>query len=380
MARAVTWDDLRTLAAFEARNGAAISLYVNLDPAIAPTAGDAQTRLNSLLDEAAKSAAATAVDLSHEKRQGLRSDFDRIRRYFEHEFSREGAHGLTVFCDTLDDLWNPLPLTEPVADEVRVDRVLYLAPLVRLVGRGDGALVVVIGREEGRFYRLRDGRLEEMTDLSDDQPRRHDQGGWSQARFQRHVDNLASEHLRTVAEELDRLVRRMRGVRVVVTSPEESWAEFSGFLSQPAEAAVAGWTHGEAHATPAELLELAEPVLARSRAEEERELVERWREEAGRDGRASSGWEETLAAASDGRVDLLLFSDAAERVAWRCPTCGRGSASPGSCPLDGAALERVDKGLDVAVHRTLLHGGTVCAVEHAQDLDPVEGIAALLRY
>ncbi len=167
---------------------------------------------------------------------------------------------------------------------------------------------------------------------------------------------------------------------MIVIASEDMWAEFSDHLSQPARNALAGVTHAEAHASSADLLELAVPVLERSRAEKEGELVERWREEAGRNGRAASGWKETLEAASDGRVDRLLFREGAAREAWRCPACGRLSADEGSCPLDGTAMEKDGNGLDLAVHQTLAHGGTAWAIRHANDLDPVAGIGALLRF
>jgi len=140
------------------------------------------------------------------------------------------------------------------------------------------------------------------------------------------------------------------------------------------------WASAEAHAGPAELLEVVAPVLEARRARKEEQALDRWRTGAGRAGRSASGWEETLEAASDGRVETLLASEGADREAWRCPRCGRAAAAEGACPLDGAPLERVDKGLDVAIHLTLVHGGTVCVVRHARDLDPVEGIGALLRY
>jgi peptide chain release factor subunit 1 len=380
MARTITWDELRDLAAFEAAKGCAISLYLDLDPSISPTAGDASTRLNSLLDEGAKTDGANKRELSHDQRGGLKADFERIRSYFATEFRRNGAHGLAVFAASLDNIWRPLPLTESVPDQVRVGRQLYLAPLVPLVGRGEGALVVVIGREEGRFYRLRAGRLEELADLHDDQPRRHDQGGWSQARMQRHVDKLAEEHLRSVAEELDRLVRRLRGPQVVVIAPEEAWAEFSGLLTPEARSAIIGWTPAKSHAQARELLAAATPVLERWRAEREKAAVERWRDESGRNGRAAAGWTETLAAASDGRVELLLFQDGVDRRAYQCPACGRIATEAGKCPLDGTSLEPHEGGLDLAVHQTLAHGGMVWAVRGRHDLEPVEGIGALLRY
>jgi hypothetical protein len=43
-------------------------------------------------------------------------------------------------------------------------------------------------------------------------------------------------------------------------------------------------------------------------------------------------------------------------------------------------MERRTEGLDLAVHQTLAHGGSVWAVQHHQDLEPVEGIGALLRF
>jgi peptide chain release factor subunit 1 len=380
LARTITWDELRDLAGFEAEKGCAVSLYLDLDPSITSTRGDASTRLNSLLDEAAKGDGANRRDLNHDQRQGLKADFERIRNFFDREFTREGAHGLAVFADGLDNVWRPLPLTESVADHAKVGRQLYLAPLVPLVGRGEGALLVVVGRERGEFFQLRGGRLEELVDHFEEQPGKHDQGGWAQARFQRHIEALVHEHLRDVAGELDRLVRRLHGPRVVVVSSEDARADFDDLLSQEVKNAIVGWTSAEAHASPAELLELAAPVLERWRTDKETQAVERWREEAGRNGRASAGWEQTLEAASDGRVELLLFQDGVDHPAARCPACGRVTADGARCPLDGTSMEPSQEGLDLAVHKTLAHGGAVWAVRHRHDLEPVEGIGALLRY
>jgi peptide chain release factor subunit 1 len=380
LAATITWEALRQLAAFRAENGCAISLYVDLDPSVAPTPGDAYTRVNSLLDEGLKSDGASRKDFTHDQRQGLRDDFRRIGHFFEQEFSRDGAHGVAVFCAGLDNFWRSLPVTESVADDIKVGRELYLTPLVPLVGRGEGALVAVVSREQGRLYRLRGGRLEDVADHFDEQPRRHDQGGWSQANYQRHIDSLAQEHLRTVADELARHVRRLRAARVVVVCSEELRSEFAEALPSEARQAIVGWTHAAAHATPAELLAVAMPELERRRKEEEAETLAHWREEAGRNGRAASGWAATLEASSDGRVDLLLFQAGVEREAWQCPACGRVGVEGGRCPLDGTEMERRDEGLDLAVHQTLAHGGSVRAVQHHHDLEPVEGIGALLRF
>ena len=377
MAGTVTWERLRQLASFRAEQGCAISLFLNLDPSEVPTAGDAQTRMNAMLGAAEK---ADRTDLTHDQRQALKADFRRIAQWFDDDFNRDGARGLAIFAAWLDHFWLPLPLPEPVADGVKVGRDFHLAPLVPLVARTDGTIVAVVGREQGQLYRVQGGRLEPVADHFEEQPGRHDQGGWSQARYQRHIEKLVQEHLKGVAAELDRSRKRMRAPKIVLVGSEEMRREFTDELSKEARDAVIGWAQAEAHAGPPELLEAVTPVLDKAQAEDERTVIERWREEAGRNGRAASGWAQTLEASSDGRVELLLFREGFDRPAFRCPACGRAAAEAGSCPLDGTRLEPHGDGLDLAVHQTLAHGGAVWAIRHHEDLAPVEGIGALLRY
>jgi peptide chain release factor subunit 1 len=380
MAETVSWDGLRELAEFRAEKGCAISFYLDLDPKTAPTAGDAATRVNSVLTEGERHAETNSRGLTHDQRVGLKQDFARIRDYFANEFQRDGARGVALFSAGMDNVWRPQPLVEAVPDRVRVGREFHLAPLVPLVGRGEGAIVAFVGRERGELFRLRSGRLDEIAERTDDVPGRHDQGGWSQSRFRRHIEKLVAEHLKDVAEELDRRVRRMRAPKVIVVSSEETRAEFEELLSNATRNAVVGWTSADAHASPQELLQLTSPILDEARSKHEASLIDRWREGAGRGGRAASGWAETLEAASDARVEVLLYEEGSDHEAWQCAACGRLSATGGQCPLDGTETDRRDDGLDLTVHQTVAHGGTVWAVTAHDDLGPAEGAGALLRY
>jgi peptide chain release factor subunit 1 len=381
VAGTITWEQLRELAAFRAGHGCAVSLYVGLDPSVVPTAGDLSSHTRSLLARAERQLDEQRATLSHEERKALARDLERIERWFDGEFSREGVRGVALFSADLDDLFLPILLPWPVADEARIAKQLYLAPLVRLVGSGDGALVAYVGRERGDVYRLRAGQLVPLADETVDVPGRHDQGGWSQARYERHIETIVDRHLRDVADALDRCVRRLKGVRVVLAGTEETRSGFEALLSTETRAALVGWVAAEAHVDAPRLLEAARPLLAEWRAGREEELLARWREEAARNGRAAAGWEETLQAASDGRVELLLVQDGADRPAYVCPECGRAQATNGSCPLDGTTLQEADTGLDLAVHQTLTHGGTVEVIgDERRDLEPVGGVAALLRF
>ena len=330
MAEPLTWTTLRELAGFRSEGGCAISLYLDLDPADSPTPTAVDTRVNSLLSEAEKRVEARHDELTHSEREGLKRDFARIREFFDNEFNREGARGLAVFVS--GDFFRPLPVAGSVPDDVHVGRSFQLAPLAQLVGRDDGAIVAFIGRERGQVFRLRAGRLEEVVDRTEDQPGRHDQGGWSQARYARHIEKLVAEHLKDVAAELDRAVRRLHTPKVVVVGSEETRSEFLDALPHEVKSVVVGTTEAEAHAGPNELLEVVQPLLEEAEAADEHEALERWREGAGTNGRAASGWAETLTAASDARVDVLLHQEGADKPAHECPQCGRASLEGGRVP------------------------------------------------
>ena len=153
-----------------------------------------------------------------------------------------------MFASSAAGLWEVSGL-DVGPDAVVVDRELYLVPLVPAVPLGEPALVAVVNRRRGSLYRVENGSVEELADVSDpDVPRRHDQGGWSQANYERHVDELAHRHMETVAHAIDRRFREEGRPPVVLVCPEDERSEVQDLLATDVQAAVIGWTSVEAHA------------------------------------------------------------------------------------------------------------------------------------
>ncbi|HZT92324.1 MAG TPA: Vms1/Ankzf1 family peptidyl-tRNA hydrolase [Gaiellaceae bacterium] len=376
MTTTVTDNVLRELAGFRTPSGCAISIYLDLDPSTAPTIPEVETRFNAALAEAEK--LAEEHPRARDCRMALREDLQRIREWWDREFERGGARGLALFASSTDDLFRALPLVGRVADLVRVGHTLTVAPLVGELGL-DGDIVAVVSRERGTVYRLLGGRLVEVVDESEETPGQHHQGGWSQARYQRHIDNLVQQHLKTVGSEIDKRARRGGAPRIAIVAPEETRSELVAALATETREAIVGYATAEAHAGPAELLEAVRPMLDEARARDEEAALERWREAHGRGERSAAGWKQVLDAASDARVSVLLVDESAQREAWNCPECGRASADGGSCPLDGTKLEAVPDAVDLAIHQVLANGGSVVRLGTGA-LGDVSGIAALLRF
>ena len=321
IARTVTWDELRDLAAFEAEKGRADQ---PLPRSRSAPRFDGRRRGHATQLPPRRGARADGANrrgLTHDQRQALEADFDRIRRFFG---ASSAGTGRTAWPSSVpgSTTSGALPLTEPVPDEIKISERLYLAPLVPLVGRGEGALVVVVSREQGADLPSRGraaggGRRSLRGAAPPPRP-----GRMVQSRFQRHVDELAQGHCVASAEAVDRLGRRLRWPRIVVVASEEAWERVLP-LSPRRRGRRRGRDERPGPRTAGGALALTTPVLERWRAERESEVVERWREEAGRNGRAAAAGRRR--SRPHRTVESSCFSSrtAPPRPARRCPACGR---------------------------------------------------------
>ena len=266
-------------------------------------------------------------------------------------------------------------------DAVKVSGSLYLAPLVSLVGRGEGALVVVVGRERGDLYRLRAGRLEEIVEQHDETPGRHDQGGWSQARYQRHIEKLVHDHLKEVAELVDERLRRLRGPRVIVVASEETRSEFEDVA---VERGAQGDHRLDERRRPRDAGRAARGGRAAARAVARR-AGDRGGRALARGGRPRTAAPPPAGARPSRRPRTAGSSCSSSRTA---PTGRPGSARPAGASGSRAAPVRstgrrwssAKRASTSPCTRRSPTAARCCALRQRQDLEPVEGIGALLRF
>jgi len=373
--------DLATsLASFRTEHASAISCYLGLDPANVPTASALSSHVTSLVDEAERAAEHVSDALEHDAATRLKADVARIDAFLENELDRSESHGLALFVSGANETWQEVGLPRPVEDAVHIGRTFVLAPLLDFLEHDRRMILVAVGRDRGKLWNLRRGVVSDLDDLTRDGQGQHDQGGWSQARFQRARDKEAVDHMRAVAEAISNHIPQGSDTLLVLAGAEDQRSAFEELLEPHVRGALIGWTDVEKQENGHALRPEAERLL-NERLEVEREaLLDRWREEHGqRSGRAALTWDETMAAAWDGRIDSLLV-DGRSSDAFECTSCGRGYVSPGTCELDSTPLaEALGGALEVVLRGTLQNGGTV-RFAHSEELTETDGAAALLRY
>jgi hypothetical protein len=367
---------VRSLAASRPERGVCISLLVDLDPTAVPTANDLSSHVTSLLD-AARRQIDDVPGLTHEEEMTARDDLDRAHVFFEDDLDRSGAAGFALYANSLAGVWHEMPLAAPVHDAARVGRHFALSRLLEPLERDREILLVAVGRERGTIWRSRGGRVELVDDRTQEIGRRHDQGGWSQSRLQRSVDEDAHEHFRDVADVLADEIRPGSDTLLLVSCVEEQRPLFEELLAPHAREALLGWTTVEAHSGEDALQPEAQRLLAARLESERTALLERWQEaSSGRD-RAASSWAEALEAAADRAIEVALVDGRSPR-AWACPSCDRGSLTPGNCALDGTTLiEDPGGALEIVVRGTLANRGQARLSDAPVATD---GIAVLLRF
>jgi peptide subunit release factor 1 (eRF1) len=382
----VTPERLRQLAAARSGDGGKVlSVYVNFDPSETPTIPARMTAITSVIDQAERELR-DAPNLDRGAREGLRTGIDRVRTFLEREFDASGARGVAVFCDSSHDLFEALKLPRGVAQLAVIDDAPFVEPLTEL-DAGARFLVVLCNRRLGRLLLGSSEGLAEVARIQSDVHGQHRQGGLSQPRYERSIDNEAAAHIRAVAEE----ARKRFGQRpldgVLLGAPEEVIGRLRESLPAALRELVAGQVDVDVeHASPDEVLEDARREIERIHREREDEAIKRLTE--GLEGgpkHAVAGIAEVLEPLNERRVETLLVATGTHAPGRECPRCGWLGVAGDICPADGTPTLTREDIVATAVQRALLQSAEVRILHPRDDeergpLDAHGGIGAVLRF
>ena len=356
------------LARMDAQGHPILSIYLDLDPSRYPTPDSRRTQLGAVLDDARRQDGDREADLVEAR---LRAN---------PEISRD-ARALAIFCSAAIGVFEVVRLSEAVEPLAVVDAIPWLEPLAATVSTGDWG-VAVVSRRAARLFRGDSAGLTEFASITDDLHGRHAQGGWSQARFARGIEEQVAAHVRGVAERLLRAHQRRRFHELVIVCSDELRPVVEHALPGELANVLAGMVHADLErASVYEISGAVSPLIERVERERERDLIARLEHALGTGGRAAAGLDEVLSVLEQQRVEILVVGELGTMKAGLCPTCGRLLTDDGrKCPVDGAALTDVDAG-EYAIDAAASQSTRVVVARYEQAWLHEHGeIAALLRW
>ena len=360
-----------------------ISLYLDLDPERFATPPARASQIGSLLDAAHREVDEERPELDHAERIALRQDLKQLRTFLSStQAPFQGARALAVFSSSRDELFETVRLSRPVPARVVIGRSPYIAPMIEAVQRRRW-LVVLVNRRSALVLAGSPDTLTERRRRDDDVHGQHDQGGWSQAGYQRSVEKDVDDHLRETADLVARLWRRERFDRLALGGPEEIVPRFQAALPEELRAAeVPDRVEIDlSSATDAEIRSAVDELATADRKRLEREALDLLAERLGAGGRAAAGPKDTVEALNERRVETLLLAPGFEGLGGRCPSCGLLVLDGEStCPADGSDLEPIDQLHEAVVEAAVSQDAEVLGLRHYDELDRFQGIGALLRF
>jgi peptide chain release factor subunit 1 len=371
-------DELRRLAEVRLDRPIVLSLYLDLDPAQFATPPARATAIRSLLDEAERRLRERDT-LEHQDRTDLQASLQRAAALLEHDLPTDGAQSVAVFASNSASLFEVLALPRPVPSRVAIGRSPLVGPLARLERR-ERWCVALVSRRDARIFRGSPESLREVEQIHDVVFGQHDQGGWSQARYQRGIEKEKDDHLKHTAEALMKHFKRQPFQRLILGGPREVVADFESKLHGYLAARLAGRIEVDVDtATPDKVLEKTQPLFEAIEEEREAAALDR----LGEGGRAALNLEEVLPALNERRVECLLLDERFSAPGTTCPECGwLGPGGERTCPVDGREVEQLDDLTEAAIELTLQQSAEVLAVRRRREelQERAGGVAALLRF
>lgn len=311
-------------------------------------------------------------------RDALARDEARIRAYLQDELQLPGPAAVAIFsCNGGDELFEAIPLDTPLEGHMLyVDEEPHLFPLARAAEQYATYAALVVNTNTARLYVCATGTVQHAERIENEKTQRVTVGGWSQARYQRHVDDLHLKHMKEVAEAVERVVRE-EGVKAIILSGEaQAIALLRKQLHETVDALVIDVMRLDINAREHDVLRATLEAFRRNDEETDIEVVDALLDSYRSRGLATVGLTGVRAAFERGQVDTLLVPAAPRSVATDQASAEVGLSTPTeqrSTRLDESVVES----LVTEARRT---SASVRFIEDAALLERAGGVGAFLRF
>jgi peptide chain release factor subunit 1 len=321
-------------------------------------------------------------ELIEEHREAVDEAVERVRAWIRDDFE-EANRGVAIYAEVGGEAFDAMQFPVPVQNRVVVADRPVVGPLAQVLTSYHHYGVVLLDREHVRILSVYLGTLlDELEYRGDPIPTSSDvqAGGYSQARFQRRKAEEMRHFFKEFAAEVEDFFARYQPNDLVLLGTEENVAKFREFLSQEVQDRIiytgCNWVDEPASG----VMQKIEPLLRAEVERHSREVVEQLRDRVAHDYLATAGFQGTLTALQEGKVDTLVIASDQHREGVRCERCGFVFARElETCPYDGSESL---SGVDVVEEMVRMAEGQGVQIAFADpnEVRDLMGAGALLRF
>ena len=379
-------EQLDRLAAFEPAPYPVVSLYLNTQPG---QTGRDQFHTFVRKEFAARSKTYTT---GSPERASLDKDLERISRFLDTEIN-PSANGVAVFACSAGELFEAVQLSAPIEDHwLYIGDQPHLYPLARIESLHPPCAVVLADTNAARIMVFAAGEMVSDQQVKGVKTKRTSQGGWSQARYQRHIENFHIHHVKEVVDALEKIVQRENIPEIVVAGDEVVLPLLREQMPKHLQEKIVDHVRMNINSPLEQLIDSSLEALKRAHTENEHEKVAAAIGGFRSGGLGVVGPEDTLEALIKGQVDELLISSSLRSLQPVGTLAPSTAADSLDAVLPEPAVEPVAAGeaaeantemvrlADELVTKATQTSAKITFIETPELLAEYGGVAAILRF
>src|SRR5437764_1303381 len=299
--------------------------------------------------------------------------------FLENDF-RSSTQGLAIFaCAGAQDVFQAGQFEVPFErHQLFVYERPHLYPLARLIDQYRRYAVVLADTNRAKIMVFAAGQALNRKEVENVKTKRTQVGGWSQSRYQRHMENYHLHHAKEVMDLLEQTVRD-EAINSVILAGDEATVipilreQMSKELSEKVIDVLSLGLDTPEH----ELFEESLEAFRRHDTLSDMEKVERLMNEYRADDLGVGGVAETLAALSNGQAEEMLITKSAGDLKYDQAEVTNVLKTYGGTP---AKLDHRTIADELIRRATELSSARVTFIEDSSLLEPVGGVGAFIRY
>jgi peptide subunit release factor 1 (eRF1) len=244
----------------------------------------------------------------------------------------------------------------------------------------DRYVALLADTNSARLFVFGLGKQLDEREIANPKTNRSQVGGWSQARFQRHNENIHLLHAKEVIDALDRVVREEEVDHIILSGDEVIIPLLRDQMPKHLRDMVVDVLRLDMRTPQHEVLQATLEAMRERGAKDDEERAERLLNEYRAGGLAVAGVPDTLAALEMGQVDELVISAARAEIEvddkYNVEPMIATAASGGEPEVAPRAVAIADRLVRMAKQTS----ASVTFIEDPSLLAGVGGVGAFLRY
>ncbi len=377
----ITQEEINLLVNYTAREGIAISFFLNTD---------GSERSKAMWDIETK-------DLVKNARQELLK-LDANRRYLEaadenlkriQAFVTSGSlppkyKSVAVFSNSAENFYQIYRLPVPIKSNLILDVNFYLRPLIALLEEKHRVGMILVDSKHARLFETYMGEIVEHHNFfaktrATRKPLLETFMKREKRLMQRREEDTRF-HLSSVAEQL-KLHHRLRHFdKLIIGGRKPLGDHLARLLNRNLRDSLVGIVETDIRASEADVLSVVLKKEKEFESEEERRLLRRICEEIEKDGYATKGIKNVIESLHEFNVQTLAVAEDFSRPGLACQQCGMPHYEGNTCVCCGEQLIKVSDVVYDLVEEAARQGAVVRHIHGDTLIRSLENVAAIIKF